>query len=126
MKLGARKGGTSTSFVDTNADEILLQFSWNAAGGSYFAYRIYDGTGVLVAESDGVRPIRAVSITGLGDEMLLEVPEDIEQHVRYRLYNSQGRLLTSSDGTRTQIFGLLRMEPNRAWPSPAPEKTPDQ
>lgn len=115
MKLGARKGGTSTSFVDTDSDEVLLQFSWDAAGLTYLAYHLYDESGGLVADSGGVLPVRRVCILGAKDELLLDVPEDSEQHIRYRLYNREGRLLTVSDGVRTQIFGFLRMEPRRVW-----------
>jgi hypothetical protein len=115
MKLGIKRPGTSTSFVDGVEDEALLQFSWNDAGLIQLAFHIYDCGGCLVADSGGVFPLTAVCITGPDGEVLLDVPEDPEEPVRYRLYNRSGRLLTTSDGARTQIFSFLQMDPKRVW-----------
>ena len=115
MKLGVKRPGTSTSFVDGTDDEALLQFSWDGSGLISLAFHIYDAAGALVADSGGVFPVAPVCITGLDGEILLDVPSSPDQHVRYRLYNRSGRLLTVSDGVRTQIYGLLRMEPKRIW-----------
>jgi hypothetical protein len=115
MKLGVKRPGTSTSFVDSVDDEALLQFSWDSAGLIQLAFHIYDGLGQLVADSGGVFPVAAVCITGSDGEVLLDVPEGPDEPIRYRLYNRSGRLLTVSDGSRTQIFGFLQMEPKRTW-----------
>ena len=116
MKLGARKPGTSTSFVDSATDEVLLQFSWDADGIRHLAYHLYDADGSLVADSGGVLPLEAVNIEGREQELLLNVPQDQNAPVRYRLYSRRGVLITSSDGARTQIYSYLKMEPGRAWP----------
>ena len=115
MKLGARRPGTSTSFVDSHHDETLLQFSWLGTGITSLAYHLYDSNGHLVADSGGVAPFEPVSIRDVSGELLLDVPESCEEHIRYRLYNRSGKLLTVSDGATTQIFGFLRMEPKRIW-----------
>lgn len=115
MKLGWKRPGSSTSFVDSAKDEPLLQFTWEEGGRIRVAYHLYDASGVLVADSGGLLPLAAVSVTSAEGELLLDIPADPDQHVRYRLYNADGRLLTCSDGCRTEIFGFLRMEPTRAW-----------
>jgi hypothetical protein len=116
VKLRAKMPGTSTSFVDSAADEALLQFSWGGAGAISLAFHIYDAQGTLVADSGGVFPVAAVCIQDATGELLLNVPADPEEHIFYRLYSSTGKLLTTSDGAHTQIFAFLRMEPKRLWP----------
>ena len=115
MKLGLKRPGTSTSFVDSVDDEALLQFSWDGIGIISLAFHIYDDVGQLVADSGGVFPLVAVCIRDSAGEVLLDVPANCEDHIRYRLYNRTGTLLTASDGASTQIFRFLRMEPKRTW-----------
>ena len=117
MKLGSRRPGTSTSFIDTSADEVLLRFSWGEAGLPELAFHIYDALGNLVADSGGASLVEAgVRITDAQGEILLDVPGP-DQLICYRLYNCQGRLITSSDGSRTQIYGFLKMEGARLFGS---------
>jgi len=118
LKLGnkPRTPGTSTSFVDASADEPLLQVAWDKDGLVQLAFRIYDGSGQLVADSGGLAPVcEGVTIVDEAGEILLDVPANADEHIHYRLYNSKGLLLTYSDGSRTQIFGFLKMEAKRSW-----------
>ena len=113
MKLGAKRPGSSTCFLDSVLEEALLQFSWKEDGSIEMAFHIYDALGQLVADSGGDAPVAAVVILAEDGEVLLDIPAGPDLHIRYRLYNQTGRLLTTSDGARTQIFSYLKMESRR-------------
>ena len=109
MKLVLKRPGFTTSFSDSVQDESLLHFCWNGDGSIGMSFHLYDAKGQLVADSEGVKPVAPVTISAQDGEILLNIPEDTQQHIHYRLYNSDGSLLTASDGERTQVFGFLRM-----------------
>ena len=110
MKLDTRKAGTSTAFVDVGSGEVLLHFLWDSAGIGHVAYHIYDCRGQLIADSGGLCALEPLRVVGPDDEVLLELPTKLDEHVHYRLYNQDGKLLTASDGSHTSIFPFLRME----------------
>jgi hypothetical protein len=86
------------------------------------AFRLYDASGSLVVDSDGLAGYPdGLLVRCPNGEVLLDVPADSAENVRYRLYNSNGALLTRSDGVRTKIYPLLRMAGvGRNWAPPAP------
>ena len=114
MRLGIRRPGTSTAFVDASSGEVLLRVASAEDGRPSVYFRLYDSTGCLTAESDGLKSFPGGIKVQSGDgELLLEVPVEMGSHLQYRLYNRDGALLTWSDGARTRIKGLLRMEAGR-------------
>lgn len=110
-------------FVDSAADEVLLKILGNEAGCALVAYRLYDASGQLVADSPEPQAFpNGLLINSMNEEVLLEIPEDQEEHINYRLYSRLGQLLTISDGGRTQVFGSLRMDGKAAGPYKSREK----
>ena len=85
------------------------------------AFHLYDGAGCLVAESAGFEHFpEGVTIRSNKGELLLNIPPNLNGHVRYKLYNCNGHLLTTSDGARTKIYPELRMEGvGHGWAPPA-------
>jgi hypothetical protein len=111
MRLGKRRAGTSTAFIDAIDNEVLLMFSADPDGNTLVSFCLYDAHGGLVADSDGPHFYpEGLTIHSVDGDLLLEIPTEPDAIVRYRLFNRSGQLLTSSDGARTQIFGFLRME----------------
>jgi len=111
MRLGKRRAGTSTAFIDAIDNEVLLMFSADADGNTLVSFCLYDAHGELVAKNEGPHFYpEGLKVESAEGELLLEIPTEPEAIVRYRLFNHGGQLLTSSDGARTQIFGFLRME----------------
>jgi hypothetical protein len=111
MRLGTRRAGTSTSFVDSELGEVLLKFSSDEDGNTKVAFCLYDEHGVLVTDSLGLQPYpEGLTVRDVMGETLLDLPARADGPVCYRLFNRTGRLLTWSDGSRTQIFAFLRME----------------
>lgn len=111
MRLGDRKSGYRTRFIDSSSEEVLLEIVADEDGCSLVAYRLYDHEGTLVADSPEPRPFPlGLLVKSLEDEILLEIPPGEHGRLSYSLYGRHGRLLTSSDGFRTQIFGSLRMD----------------
>jgi len=123
MKLGTRRPGTSTTFIDATSGEDIFQVASDEDGLVFMAFRLYDATGRFVAASDGLQNHpTGVSIHCRDGELLLDVPGDPNDCIQYRLYNRSGILLTCSDGGRTRIYPLLRMEGvGRNWVLPAAE-----
>lgn len=114
MRLGIRRPGTSTAFVDASSNEVLLRVASDEAGRPSVYFHLYDSSGCLAAESEGLDSSPSGLTIRSGDgELLLEVPMDLSGHIQYRLYNRDGALLTWSDGARTKIQRLLRMEAGR-------------
>ena len=111
MKFGDQQPGTSTTFVDTASAENILQLASDVDGLHLVAFRLYDSTGSLIAESADLEHFPdGVSIHSGGGELLLSVPKDVGENIQYRLYGHDGELLTSSDGVRTMIYQRLSME----------------
>jgi hypothetical protein len=111
LKLGRRRPGTATVFVDAVTNEALLQVAVDDGGTPVLAFRLYDATGALVRATEGFETFPdGLTVTALDGEMILTVPASGEDNLSYRLYNQEGRLLTVSDGSRTQIFAFLKME----------------
>ena len=111
MKLGDRQPGTSTTFVDAESAENILQLASDADGLHLVAFHLYDSGGSLVAESVDLRHYPdGVSIHSSGGELLLSVPDNANENIQYRLYSHDGELLTRSDGVRTMVYQRLRME----------------
>jgi hypothetical protein len=124
VKLGTRRPGTSTLFVDSASNEALMELSWGADGIPLLAYRLYDVNGSLVIDSGQPAAItEPICITAEDGEVLLDVPIDPESHIRYRLRNRFGQLVTCSDGERTQIFGFLKMDTRKAPPNGSKPKS---
>ena len=97
--------------MDASSGEVLLKVASDSEGALAIAFRLYDASGCLVAESEGTDPLpTGLSVRCSNDELLLDLPADPSDHIQYRLYNHAGHLLTRSDGARTQIYSLLRME----------------
>ena len=114
MRLGIRRPGTSTAFVDASSGEVLLRVASGEDGRASVYFHLYDSRGCLAAESEGLASFPAgIKIKCGNGELLLEVPIQLGEHLRYRLYNRDGALLTWSDGALTRIQGALRMEPGR-------------
>jgi len=111
IRLGTRRPGTSTAFVDSSTGETLLRFASDENGAVSIAFCLYDANGRQVAESDLVElPAKGLTVRCKGGELLLKLPANPEAAIQYRLYNKEGQLLTFSDGERTMIYGSLRME----------------
>jgi hypothetical protein len=113
MKL-RRRPGAYVAFIDAFTEETLLKIECSADDVDLVSFRLYNRTGMLVADSGGSRRLGAGLEVSIGDgEQLLCVPASRDDDVRYRLYSSRGALLTWSDGLRTQIFGGVRVEGNK-------------
>ena len=111
MRMGSRRAGTSTSFVDSELSEVLLTFSSDETGSTQVSFCLYDSQGALVQDSEGFQRFpEGLVVRDACGELLLDLPAEADAFVQYRLFNRSGRLLTWSDGARTQIFGFLRME----------------
>jgi len=121
MRLDSRRPSTSTTFADAASGEGILQVAADENGRLLMAFRLYDASGCLVADSEGLAHYPdGLTIRCDKGEVLLDVPADSSDDVRYRLYNSSGHLLTQSDGVRTMIYSLLRMEGvGRGWAPPS-------
>ena len=121
MRLGGHRPGTITSFVDGASGDVLLQVASAANGEPRIAFRMFDGHGNLVSDSDGFQSYPGgLLVRDAMGELLLLLPAEPEGNIQYRLYSSSGRLLAASDGARTQIFGGLRLDGSK----PAPGVTP--
>lgn len=111
MKLGDRQPGTSTTFVDAESAESILQLASDSDGLHLVAFHLYDSGGSLVAESEDLQHFpEGVSIHSSGGELLLSIPNNANENIQYRLYSQDGELLTYSDGSRTMVYQRLRME----------------
>jgi hypothetical protein len=122
MRLGGRKPGTLTSFVDAISEDVLLQVTTTETGDTLVSYRLYDATGACIATSQGLECFaKGCEVRDSLDELLLLVPTQQADNFEYRLYSRRGTLLTTSDGKRTQLFSGIRIESSRY---PAPEKRP--
>jgi hypothetical protein len=121
MRLGNRRPSTSTTFADAASGEEILQVASDEHGLLLMSFHLYDATGSLVADSEGLTHYPdGITVKCSRGEVLLEVPPDSSVGVSYRLYNSTGFLLTQSDGARTKIYSLLRMEGvGRGWVPPS-------
>jgi hypothetical protein len=113
VKLG-RRPGAFVAFLDSFTEESVLRVECDLNGVELISYRLYDGAGDLVADSEGPQPLPlGLDIhTSLG-ELLLHVPTEQGENITYQLYNSRGSLITRSDGVRTEIFGGLRIVGNK-------------
>ncbi len=122
MRLESRRPSTSTTFADATSGEGILQVASDENGLLLMAFRLYDATGGLVADSEGLGHYPdGLTVRCSSGELLLDVPADHSDDIRYRLYNSDGHLLTRSDGVHTMIYPLLRMEGvGRGWAPPSP------
>lgn len=111
MKLGDRQPGTSTTFVDAESAESILQLASDSDGLHLVSFHLYDSGGSLVAESEDLQHYPdGVSIHASGGELLLSIPDNAAENIQYRLYSHDGELLTYSNGTRTMVYQRLRME----------------
>lgn len=122
MRLENRRPSTSTTFGDAASGEAILQIASDENGLLLMSFHLYDATGALVADSEGLTHYpKGVTVKCSRGEVLLDVPSESSADVSYCLYNSTGYLLTRSDGVRTVIYSLLRMEGvGRGWAPPAP------
>lgn len=110
MKLGGRRVGNLTIFMDSTCEEVLLKIETDSSGAAAVSFRLYDSQGNLVVDSPDAKSFpEGISIRAADDELLLEIPPLETATISYCLYSKTGKLLTSSDGVRTQIFGGLRM-----------------
>jgi len=121
MRLDNRRPSTSTTFTDAASGEEILQVASDENGLLLMSFRLYDATGALVADSEGLTQYPdGITVKCSRGEVLLHVPPNSSADVRYRLYNSTGHLLTQSNGARTVIYSLLRMEGvGRGWAPPS-------
>lgn len=120
MRLGGRRPGSLTVFVDSASEEALLEVGAADDGTPLIGFHLYDSEGHLVSESSRQAYPEGLCVRcGDEDELLLLVPDKAEDNIQYRLYSPRGKLLATSDGIRTQIFGNLRMD----GPKPAERKT---
>ncbi|HEY7268594.1 MAG TPA: hypothetical protein VH951_02085 [Dehalococcoidia bacterium] len=111
MRTGRNRPGISTDFIDNQSQEILLRIGCSATGEPLVAFRLYDCSGSLVAQTDDFTSFpTGISVVAPDGSVLLEVPEPPLDQIAYRLYNREGHLLTCSDGQRTQVYAFLRME----------------
>ncbi|HXH22893.1 MAG TPA: hypothetical protein VNN10_12775 [Dehalococcoidia bacterium] len=114
MRMGRNRPGASTDFIDTSTRETLLRIACSSGGEALIAFKLYDSSGELVAQTDGFMACgEGITVVANDGEVLLEVSPYLQDHIRYRLYNREGRLLTFSDGMRTQLFAFLHMEKAR-------------
>jgi hypothetical protein len=130
MKLG-RQPGAFIAFVDSFTGETLLRFQVSADNLNLTSYHLYDRHGALAAVSEAAFHPDGLTVCDAAGEKLLYVPAGREQNIEYCLYSHDGALLTRSDGLRTQIFGGVHIEGNRALPgrppaSPASAKALDR
>jgi len=111
MRLGGRRPGVGTSFVDTFNEDVLLQVRTNELGETLVFYHLYDSAGGVVADSEGLQSfLEGKEVRDGSNELLLRIPCEADQAIEYRLYSCRGTLLTCSDGARTQLFGGIRVE----------------
>jgi len=120
MRLGNRRPGTSTTFLDAVSGEDVFQVASDEDGLVFIAYHLYDASGSFVAESAGLGHFPdGLTVRCAAGELLLDIPVDSAADIQYRLYSRTGQLLTSSDGARTKIYPPLRMEGvARLWVPP--------
>jgi hypothetical protein len=110
----ARRPGAFVAFVDSYTEETILKIESDLNGVHTISYRLYDGDGALVSDSEGPRAFpEGLEVCTGGGEVLLHVPSERSESISYRLYSPKGVLMTCSDGSRTQIFGSLRIEGNK-------------
>jgi hypothetical protein len=110
MRLGGRRSGTITLFIDASSNEVVLKLQADPSGCTLVGFTLYDAVGRLVIDSPEPRSFPdGLTVTAADEEILLELPPDPDTHITYRLYSNSGRLLTVSDGKRTQVFNTLRM-----------------
>ena len=111
MRLGNRRPNTGIRFVDQSNGEVLLRVAVDSKCFPQFEFHLYDASGALVADSNGLESFPdGLTVRSDVDEVLLSIPPEMVGALQYRLYSSQGRLLTCSDGVRTQIYAFLGME----------------
>lgn len=107
------------AFLDGPTGEVLLRVGLGEDGYPLVYFRLYDSSGCLAAESEGIESFPDGLLVRSGDgEVLLDVPTEPDAHVQYCLYNQNGVLLTSSNGVSTRIQALLRMEAGAPTPRP--------
>ena len=97
MRLANRPPGTSVTFADAASGEAILQMASDENGLLLLAFRLYDASGCLVLDSEGLQRYPAGLIVRCPNgALLLAVPRDSREDVRYCLYNRNGALLTKS------------------------------
>lgn len=105
--------------MDAPTGEVLLRVGLGEDGYPVVHFRLYDSSGCLAAESEGLESFPdGLLVRSEDGELLLDVPAEPDGHIQYCLYNQKGVLLTCSDGVSTRIQALLRMEGGP--PSPRP------
>jgi len=113
VKLG-RRPGAFVAFIDSYTEETILKIESDLNGVDMVSYRLYDGRGGLVSDSDGPQAFpEGLEVCTTEGEILLLLPTERSESVCYRLYSPKGVLMTCSDGSRTQIFGSLRIAGNK-------------
>ncbi len=77
MRLGDRRTGSRTLFVDNSSEDVLLEVVSVEDGCSLVAFKLYDRHGDLVAEAPEPASFPAgISIRSLENELLLEIPPE--------------------------------------------------
>src|SRR3990172_12797746 len=90
MRLANRRPSTSTTFTDAASGEEILQVASDEDGLLLMSFRLYDATGSLVADSEGLTHYPdGITVKCSRGEVLLEVPPDSSAGASYRLYNSR-------------------------------------
>jgi hypothetical protein len=111
MKLGGRRAGSITLFIDTASDEVVLKIQTDENGRPLVAFKLYDSYGQLVVDSPEPRAFpEGLCINSPDNEVLLQLPADQQGPISYKLYSRKGTLLTHSNGERTRVFASLRMD----------------
>jgi hypothetical protein len=110
VRLG-RRPGAFVAFIDSYTGETILRIESDLKATDLVSYRLYDGNGNLVSDSNGPQTFPdGLDIFTDDRESLLHLPRDRGESITYRLYSPKGVLMTCSDGCRTQIFGSLRID----------------
>jgi hypothetical protein len=111
MKLGGRRAGSSTLFIDTATDEVVLRIITDESGCPLVAFKLYDSSGCLVSDQPEPRSFpEGLCVESPDHELLLQLPADQQGAICYKLYSKLGTLLTLSNGERTQVYSNLRMD----------------
>ena len=77
MRLGKRRAGTSTAFIDAIDNEVLLMFSADADGNTLVSFCLYDAHGQLVANNEGPQFYpEGLTVESDEGELLLEIPTE--------------------------------------------------